>query len=372
MAPKLRILLIGDYSNCHATLATALRDMGHEVLTAAEYNYLSARRPDIVLRRKRGKIGGIAFYLKAINLITTRMKDFDVVAFAYPQFMPLHPQRLRKLLGMIKVRNRALFYTAMNTDTGYISMFELPDSPVKYNEWFINGQATEWHNENRGLWEELHDKTLVDYQKHFFSAMNGAVSVLYEYHKGLEMNFSHSKIAYVGIPIDTSKFNFEPPVFQGKIRILLGRISTRIKMKGTHLLETAAKKVAEMHCDTVEFKLVGDMPYHDFIEEIKKAHIILDQVYSYTPATTALIALAMGKTVVSGAENDFYEFIEEDDNCPIINAPLQVEDLTRAIEKILDKRFLIDNSYASRNFVEKHNDYKTVARRCVDFWSLHL
>ena len=98
--------------------------------------------------------------------------------------------------------------------------------------------------------------------------------------------------------------------------------------------------------------------------------MILDQVYSYTPATTALIAMAMGKTVVSGGEPEFYEFIGEKENHPIINATFDVNKLYDSIEKVvLDKNFLSENALKSREFVEKHNNSLIVAKRFVNLWT---
>ena len=106
------------------------------------------------------------------------------------------------------------------------------------------------------------------------------------------------------------------------------------------------------------------------MERLRDADIVLDQLYSYTPATNALLAMAMGKVVVSGGEPEYYDFIGEYDNRPIINAvPDDDEALFRSIEEaVLNPRSLIERGIKSREFAIKHNDADVVAKRFIDFW----
>ena len=62
---------------------------------------------------------------------------------------------------------------------------------------------------------------------------------------------------------------------------------------------------------------------------MRSSHVILDQLYSYTPATNAMLAMAQGIVAVTGAEPEFYDFIDEHDNRPIINAVPDDEALFR-------------------------------------------
>ena len=102
-------------------------------------------------------------------------------------------------------------------------------------------------------------------------------------------------------------------------------------------------------------------------------HILLDQVYSYTPATNALMAMARGLNVVTGGEDDYYRFIGERDNRPIINAPVDVDELTETLRAACaDTAAMARRGAASRAFVEKHNAADVVARRYLDFWTQKL
>ena len=55
----MKILLLGEYSNVHATLAEGLRTLGHQVTVASNGDFWKNYPRDINLDRKPGKIGGI-------------------------------------------------------------------------------------------------------------------------------------------------------------------------------------------------------------------------------------------------------------------------------------------------------------------------
>ena len=54
----MKILLLGEYSNVHATLAKGLRKLGHKVTVASNGDLWKGYERDIDLARKDGKWGG--------------------------------------------------------------------------------------------------------------------------------------------------------------------------------------------------------------------------------------------------------------------------------------------------------------------------
>ena len=61
----MKILLIGEYSNVHATLAEGLRALGHKVMVLSNGDFWKDYPRDIDLVRTPGKLGGIRYWLKA-------------------------------------------------------------------------------------------------------------------------------------------------------------------------------------------------------------------------------------------------------------------------------------------------------------------
>lgn len=366
-----KILLLGDYSNCHRTLATGLRRLGCDVTQASAGSAWMNVDRQIDIRRRPGKFGGLELYMRLLfGDLRRHMKGFDIVAIHDINFVELRPERLRTLFRRLKADNGGVFLTSMSTDIGYLDMVEAPDCPLRYSEWFVNGEPSRHHLANKAQWESWHTEPLVSYQREVLEQLDGAVSVLYEYQLGMEQALGRDRAAYGGLPIDVSLFpQVELPERIDKVRLFLGRDRNRKLMKGSDLLEAAARKVVEEMPDKAELIIVENRPYAEFIELLRGAHIVLDQIYSYTPATTALMAMAYGLNTVSGAEPEFYDFIGEHDNRPIINAPIELDALTQTLrEAVMHPEEIAERGRRSREFVLKHNAVEIVARRFLDFW----
>lgn len=367
-----RILLLGDYSNCHRTLATGLRRLGCDVTQASDGTAWMDCERQVDITRSPGKLGGAMYYWRLrYGDLSRLLRGYDIVAIHDLNFVNLRPQRLRHLFEIIKRENGKVFLTAMSTDIALLDMLEAADSPLRYSEWFVEGKPSRYYLDNPQRWLDWHRPELVNYQRHALERLDGAVSVLYEYQLGLERVMGPGRVAYGGIPIDTSLF--EPVSYPEKIekvKLFLGRDRTRKLVKGSDYLEMAARRVVERYPGNAELTVVENRPYREFVQLLRDSHVVLDQIYSYTPATTALMAMAYGLNVVSGAEPEYYDFIGEMSNRPIINAPIEPELLTQVLEDIvLHPEEIAERGRSSREFVVKHNDCDVVARRFLDFWT---
>ena len=89
----MRILLIGEYSNVHATLADGLRELGHEVTVISNGDFWKGYKRDIDVTRKPGPMGGLLFMAKLYSLLP-RMRNYDVVQLINPMFFELKAERL--------------------------------------------------------------------------------------------------------------------------------------------------------------------------------------------------------------------------------------------------------------------------------------
>ena len=57
----MKILLFGEYSNVHWTLAEGLRTLGHEVTVVSNGDFWKDYPRDIDLTRKPTRLGGLAY-----------------------------------------------------------------------------------------------------------------------------------------------------------------------------------------------------------------------------------------------------------------------------------------------------------------------
>lgn len=371
MSAPLKILLLGDYSNCQRTLATGLRRLGCDVTLISDGSIWQNCQRDIDISRRPGKFGGIELLLKLSTSLRKHLKGYDIVSVHDPNFVRLRPSLIKYFFDRLRRDNGAVFLNAMSNDVPFLDMLADPECPLAYNEWFVAGKPTRLYYENLAEWQNWHNDALKKYHQYFYENVDGAVSVLYEYHLGLERVLPAERIAYGGIPIDLDIFEqVKLPDRIDKVRLFLGRDRTRMLKKGSDYLELAARTVVERYPDKAELIIVENRPFDEFIVLLKSAHVVLDQIYSYTPATTALMAMAYGLNVVSGGEDDYYNFIGERENRPIINAPTDLEHLTETIEQIvLNPDQIAERGQRSREFVEKHNECTIVAQRYLDLWT---
>ncbi|MCM1378228.1 MAG: hypothetical protein NC097_07220 [Clostridium sp.] len=368
-----KILLMADYSNFHHTLAVGLRRLGCDVTVVSDGTTFMETQRDIDISRRPGKLGGLRLYYSLNFSLRKYLRGYDIVSLRNPIFLEMKPSRVRQIFRNLRSDNPNIFLTALTTDGPFLDMLEAPDSPLRYSEWFVEGKPTRMMDANREEWENWHSPQMHALEQDVYSSIDGAVSALYEYHKALQRVLPAEKIAYGGIPVDLQNMKYQELPVDGKIRLFLGRDRNRILLKGTDILETAARKVIERHSDSAELVLIENVSRRKFYETLENCHIMLDQINSYTPATGALEAMAMGKTVISGAEPEFYDFIGENELRPVINAPLDFDSLCDVIEQaVVNRNLLIQNARRGREFVERHNGVEVVARRFLDFWLARL
>lgn len=371
----MKILLMGDYSNCHRTLATGLRRLGHDVTVASNGSRWMDTARDIDLSRPSdSKLGGLRLWMRLRGRLRSRLEGYDVVSINNPVMVEQRPERCMALFDSLIKSNGAVFLTCMGSDTNFIKACIDPAGPLPVNEWMINGEPAPLYRSDPAKVDQWLNPSLTRLTDHIYSNIAGATTILYEYERVAALHLPPEKRAYISLPIDVKAM--EPvyiPDMPQKVRFFLGRHQGRLVEKGTDLLEHAARAVVERHPDAAELVIVENRPYNEYLELLKSAHVVLDQIYSYTPATNALLAMAYGLTAVSGGEPEFYDFIGERDNRPVINAQPDYEALVSTLEQtVLDRRTLAARGRASREFVEKHNDVDMVAHRAVDFWTSRI
>ena len=140
----MKILLLGDASNYHATLATALKAKGHDVTLASDRGKWLLTSCDIDLSRKSGRLSGALLYGRLLTTLAPKLKGYDVVQFVSPGFVSLKPGRLEELLRKLRRGNGSLYLTVLGYDTSVVTNLAGPKPAVAYSEWQIDGKAQPW------------------------------------------------------------------------------------------------------------------------------------------------------------------------------------------------------------------------------------
>ena len=90
----MKILLLGEYSNVHATLAKGLRALGHEVTVASSGDGWKNYPRDIDMKRESlGFWSSLRFLLRTYRQVR-KFRGYDVVQLINPVFVDLRAEKL--------------------------------------------------------------------------------------------------------------------------------------------------------------------------------------------------------------------------------------------------------------------------------------
>ncbi|MBP1618299.1 MAG: glycosyltransferase family 4 protein [Bacteroidetes bacterium] len=365
---EMRILLLGEFSNLHWTLACGLRALGHEVVVASSGDQFKSYQRDIALTRSSGSVLGTIKYLGDVFFHFSSFKGFDVVQIINPCFLDLKAGRIRLAFEYLKRHNGKVFLGAFGDDYFWLKAC-LDKQVFRYSEFDIPERDTMLRNAQK-LKDEWISTEKEDLNKYIADKSDGIIACLYEYFVAYQP-FFEEKLAYIPAPIHTDEILFvQRGVHLPGINFFIGIQKSRSEWKGTDVMLRALLRVQAKYPEQCFVKKAESVPYAEYVTLMDGSDIILDQLYSYTPAMNALTAMAQGLVVVGGGEPENYEIIGETELRPIINVLPSEEEVYRQLEKIiLEKEKIPELSQQSRLYVERHHHYLKVAQQYIDFWT---
>ena len=367
----MKVLLLGDASNYHHTLAEGLAALGHDVTVASDGSRWMNTRRDVDLSRRSGKLGGALLWLKLNTVLASDLRGYDVVQLVSPSFVRLRPQRLIKLFRRLKRDNGAVYLTALGTDSHLVRNLLGPRPALAYSEWHDHRGPSAWSATVEAERDQWLAPELADYTDEFYSGLDGAVTALYEYHRIAAAETPELPLAYGGIPVEIPDRKHRKRDFSAPLTVMLPAHRGREAEKGADLLADLFRQLNAALPGRMKLWQPENVPYAQFVGLLDRADIVVDQLYSYTPATTALLAMARGAVAVTGGEEEYYSFIGEREMRPILNPdPRDLEATYNNMYKALaDPAALRRMSAEGPRFVERHNSPTVVAKRFEDFWS---
>ena len=371
----MKILLLGDYSNVHATLASALRTLGHEVTLASDGDSWKNYPRDVDLKRPSlKKFSSIAYYLRL--LFTFRIfKNYDVVQLINPCFLPLKAERIGRFYNFLRHHNKKIFLGAFGMDHYWVKA-GLDCKTFRYSDFNIGSQVRK--NADNEIW--IRDWLLGEKGKlnqEIADDCDGIVSGLYEYDAAYRPRFG-KKVRFIPFPIrlDNELLSQKSRSIQGKngertkVRFFIGIQRQRHAYKGTDVMLAALERLQADFPDEVEYVTAENVPFDEYVQLLCSSDVLLDQLYSYTPAMNALQAMAQGLVVVTGGEPENYEILGETELRPIINVLPSEESVYEQLKALVLRRDEIPLlSQQSRAYIMKHHEYLNVAQQYLDFWA---
>ena len=362
----MKILLVGEYSNVHATLASGLRELGHQVTVISNGDFFKDYPRDIDVARKPGPFGGILLMAKLYCLLP-KMRGYDVVQLINPIFFELKAERLFRFYRYLRKHNKRVFLGAFGMDY-YWADTCTNQKPLRYSDFNIGDEVRT-------------DAEAVKYQKDWFGTAkeqlnkfiandcDGIIAGLYEYWACYHPVFAH-KTCFIPFPIKLAdSYNTERAQLS-KVVIFIGINRQRSAYKGTDIMLRAAKDVQHKYPQRTKLKIVESVPFAEYQKLMEGSDAILDQLYAYTPSMNPLLAMSKGIICIGGGEPENYEIINETELRPIINVEPTYDSVYHELEQlVLNPDRIPELKRQSVEYVRKHHDYLKVAQQYLDFWT---
>ncbi len=361
----MKILLLGEYSNLHATLADGLRTLGHHVTVISNGDSWKNYPRDIDVSRRPGKTGGIRLMLRLWSLLP-KMCGYDVVQLINPIFFELKAERLFFFYDYLSKYNKSVFLGAFGMD--YYWVHTCTDrKPLRYSDFNIDGMlrkdedAVKEQNDWLGTSKE-------QLNRHIAEKCDGIITGLYEYHVCYKPSFP-DKTQFISFPIKmpaTQTFNNTTRL---PIKFFIGISKNRSAYKGTHIMQKALSDVCRKYPQKAEMLIADGVPFAQYEQMMDGSDVVLDQLYSYTPAMNALLAMSKGLVVVGGGEPENYEILGEKELHPIINVLPSYESVYHELEQLVlhPERIPILKAQ-SIAYVQRHHEYRYIAKQYESFY----
>ena len=375
----MKILLMGEYSNVHATLAEGLRKLGHHVTVLSNGDFWKNYPRDIDLVRKPGKLGGIMYMMKLYTIVH-KLRGYDIVQLINPMFLELKAERIFPIYQYLRKHNKKVILGGFGMDYYWVSVC-CKDKPLRYSDFNIGNklrtntdalkERKDWLGTEKGRLNQM-----------IAEDCDGIITGLYEYWACYQPSFPQ-KTTFIPFPIKpqlitpgnsnshtyVENHQVIPLDIPKKVKLFIGINKSRSEYKGTDIMLKAAQDIAKKYPDKTELRIAESIPFAEYVKMMNGSDAILDQLYSYTPSMNPLEAMARGIICIGGGEPENYEIIHEDKLRPIINVLPNYESVYQKLEHLVLHPELVPLlKQQSIEYISKHHDYIKVAKRYEAFY----
>lgn len=377
----MRILLVGEYSRLHNSLKEGLIALGHEVVIIGKGDGFKKYPVDLSLEatfmssswfltRLRHFIHSIiGFDIHSLETcfrfykLRKKIVGFDVVQLINEFPLETHPFLEKFLLKFLFKHHQNCFLLACGED--YLSVSYLLQHNSKYH-------ILTPYLENPSL------KSTFQYSlKYVTPSFKRLHQFVFKHIKGViptDMDYvapiQKSPLAKPLIPnaINIDRIDFIPNQITDKIVIFHGINVANIPKKGNDFFTKALEKLQKKYSSRIEIIVAKSLPYTEYIKAYNKAHILLDQVYSYDQGYNALEAMAKGKVVFSGAEEAFINHFNLSETV-VMNATPNSNSIYEQLEwLVLNPDEIISIGKNARAFIEREHHYINIAKQYLETW----
>lgn len=377
----MKILLVGEYNRAHRNIKLGLETLGHTAKVAGLSDGFKKVKVDFEIKNyfKSGFLKKLrVLFVKIFNVdllglhimhqIKSKKRDlnnFDIIQFINEAPFGCDRNTQKKLFDLLVNWNNNPYLLSCGTD--YISVKYANDKRFRYSILtpYFDGKGTK--SDFASALSYLTPQH-IKLHKHIFSTIKGVISNDLDYH--LPLKNGHPK--YLGmIPhaINLSELTYKAPNIEDKIVIFHGINTHNYYKKGNDIFEAALKLIEKKYTDKIDIIIAQNLPYKTYIKSFDKAHILLDQVYAYDQGYNALEAMAKGKVVFTGAEQEWLDYYNLQEDTVAINALPDAHKITKKLEWLIENpEKITEISKNGREFVETYHNHIECAKNYLKLW----
>ena len=381
----MKILLVGEYSRLHNSLKEGLEMLGHNATIVAPYDGFKKYDVDIVIKKKYQKgisrrIKNIIFKISGIDLVSlsikrqilnlkTQLSNYDLVQFINEASFGCLAKTEREIFDLISNWNKNKTFL-LSCGTDYISVNFANDGLIRHSYLtpFKNGMDKKSLSSYGLKYLKPEYKIL---HEHIYSAITGVIASDIDYQLPLK---GHSKfLGMIPNPVNTDLLTYNTPIIKDKIIIFHGINSDNYFKKGNDIFEGALAMIQKKYSKKIEIISVRSLPYNEYINAYNNCHILLDQIYAYDQGYNALEAMAKGKVVFTGAEREWLDYYNLDEDLVAINALPDINYIAKKLEWLITNPDKIKTiSENAKQFIEDHHNYIKSAQTYLNTWIKNL
>ncbi|HBH23154.1 MAG TPA: glycosyl transferase family 1 [Cytophagales bacterium] len=376
----MKVLLVGEYNRAHHNIKLGLEKLGHEAKVVGLTD--GFKKVEVDHQLKNHFESGI---LKKLRVLVLKLFKTDLLGLHLKYQLKKHKSLLAGFdilqfineapFGCDRKTQKDLFKSLINWNsspfllscgTDYISVSYAKSELLRYSilSPYHDGKGTKRDYASALSYLQPDHLTL---HKFLFQRIKGVITNDLDYDIPMQ---NHPK--YLGmIPhaINTGLLHFKEPVTDGRIVIFHGINSHNYFKKGNDFFDKALAIIQSKHNDKVEIITTTNLPYKEYIKAFDRCHILLDQVYAYDQGFNALEAMAKGKVVFTGAEQEFLDHYNLQEDQVAINALPDVDSIVYKLDwLILNPQNIVRIAKQARAFVEEHHDHVVCARKYIKKW----
>ncbi|MCD6440255.1 MAG: glycosyltransferase [Candidatus Marinimicrobia bacterium] len=181
----------------------------------------------------------------------------------------------------------------------------------------------------------------------------------------LDLLYRHPNLKYLFLPYDVKAFEIKQSLNRP---LTICHATTHRIIKGSDRIIAVCKELEKSH--GIRFIFIENQPHAKVLELKRQADIYIDQIGALTwgYGMNSLEALSIGLVCVTSLNETYESFIPDH---PFVNA--NGENLKeKLIELIEQKELLREKQIVSREWVEKHHDYRNVVKELYQYYEKYL